>query len=81
MLSVAEARARVLALVAPLGGEEIPLAEAGGRILLRDVVATRDQPPFAEALQDRLDRRLQADEADGGLRHLAGRGRRDDRDV
>lgn len=52
MLSVAEARARVLALVAPLGGEEIPLAEAGGRILLRDVVATRDQPPFAASAMD-----------------------------
>lgn len=52
MLSVAEALARVLALVEPLGGEEIPLAEAGGRVLLRDVVAARDQPPFAASAMD-----------------------------
>lgn len=52
MLSVAEALARVLALVEPLGGEEIPLADAGGRVLLRDVVAARDQPPFAASAMD-----------------------------
>lgn len=52
MLSVAEALARVLALVEPLGTEEIPLAEAGGRVLAADVVAVRDQPPFAASAMD-----------------------------
>lgn len=52
MLSVADALARVLALVAPVGTEEIPLAEAGGRVLAADVVAARDQPPFAASAMD-----------------------------
>lgn len=52
MLSVAEALARVLALVEPLGVEEIALEEAGGRVLRGDVVATRDQPPWAASAMD-----------------------------
>ncbi len=52
MLSVAEAHARVLALVAPLGTENVPLAEAGGRVLAEPVVATRDQPPFPASAMD-----------------------------
>ncbi|MBP7241035.1 gephyrin-like molybdotransferase Glp [Amaricoccus sp.] len=52
MLSVADAHARILALVAPLGEEEIPLAEAGGRVLARPVAASRDQPPFAASAMD-----------------------------
>ncbi|MEL6480237.1 MAG: gephyrin-like molybdotransferase Glp [Pseudomonadota bacterium] len=52
MLSVEEARARVLALVAPLGQEPVPLAEAAGRILAADAVAGRAQPPFAASAMD-----------------------------
>jgi molybdopterin molybdotransferase len=52
MLSVAEAHARLAALFAPLEAEPAPLASAGGRVLARDVIATRAQPPFAAAAMD-----------------------------
>ncbi len=52
MLSVAEAQARLMALFAPLPAEEIPIAAAGGRVLARDVVAARDQPPFPASAMD-----------------------------
>ncbi|PIY73242.1 MAG: molybdopterin molybdenumtransferase MoeA, partial [Rhodobacterales bacterium CG_4_10_14_0_8_um_filter_70_9] len=52
MLSVAEALARVLALMRPVGVERVALAEAGGRVLAEPVVATRDQPPFAASAMD-----------------------------
>jgi molybdopterin molybdotransferase len=52
MLSVAEAHARLVALFAPLAPEPTPLAEAAGRVLARDVVAARDQPPFFAAAMD-----------------------------
>ena len=50
---VAEALARVLASVPdPLGEESVPLSEAFGRTLARDVVARRFQPPFANSAMD-----------------------------
>lgn len=52
MLSVSEALARLLALVAPMGTETVGLAEAGGRVLAADAVAARDQPPFAASAMD-----------------------------
>jgi molybdopterin molybdotransferase len=52
MLSVAEAHARLMALFAPLEAEEVPLAEAAGRVLAADVVAARDQPPFDASAMD-----------------------------
>lgn len=52
MIPVAEALDRLFALVAPLDIEEVPLAEAAGRVLARDVAATRDQPPFAASAMD-----------------------------
>jgi len=52
MISVAEALDRLFALVAPLGVEEVPLAEAACRVLARDVAANRDQPPFAASAMD-----------------------------
>ena len=52
LLSVEEAHARLMRLFAPLGAEEVPLAEAAGRVLARDVVATRPQPPFPAAAMD-----------------------------
>lgn len=52
MISVQEALARVLDLVAPLDCEPVALAHAGGRALARDIVAGRDQPPFHGSAMD-----------------------------
>ncbi|HUF55738.1 MAG TPA: gephyrin-like molybdotransferase Glp [Thermohalobaculum sp.] len=70
-LSVEEALARVLALVTPMGVEEVPLAEAAGRVLAEDVVAARAQPPFASSAMDGY--AVRAAEAVAGARmRLAG---------
>ncbi|WP_371038360.1 gephyrin-like molybdotransferase Glp [Rhodosalinus sp. FB01] len=52
MITVDEALARLFALVAPLGAEEVPLERAAGRVLARDAVADRDQPPFPASAMD-----------------------------
>lgn len=52
MISVADARAALLDLVAPLTVETVPLAEAAGRVLAEPVSARRDQPPFAASAMD-----------------------------
>lgn len=52
LLSVEEARARMLATATPLEAEAAPLAEALGRILAADVAAARDQPPFPASAMD-----------------------------
>jgi molybdopterin molybdotransferase len=52
LLPVADALARILALVEPMATEEVPLAEAVGRVMAADAVATRDQPPFAASAMD-----------------------------
>jgi molybdopterin molybdotransferase len=52
MLSTAEALAQVLALMVPVGAEDVPLAEAAGRVLIEPVIAGRDQPPFAASAMD-----------------------------
>jgi molybdopterin molybdotransferase len=52
LLPVADALARILALVEPMATEEIPLTEAAGRVLAADAVATRNQPPFAASAMD-----------------------------
>lgn len=52
MISVSEARAKLFDLVTPLPVEEVPLAQAAGRVLARDVAARRDQPPFAASSMD-----------------------------
>jgi molybdopterin molybdotransferase len=52
MIPVAEALQQVLDLVAPLEVEEVPLRHAAGRVLARDVTATRTQPPFAASSMD-----------------------------
>ncbi|MEX0301743.1 MAG: gephyrin-like molybdotransferase Glp [Leisingera sp.] len=52
MIPVSEARAHLLALVRQLETEEVPLAEAAGRVLARDVQARRDQPPFSASAMD-----------------------------
>lgn len=52
MISVDEALSHLFALVAPLQTEEVPLIKAHGRVLARDVTATRNQPPFAASAMD-----------------------------
>lgn len=52
LISVAEAHARLMGLFTPLGTESVPLADAAGRVLAEDVVATRAQPPFAASAMD-----------------------------
>lgn len=52
LLSVEEALARVLADVAPLAPERVPLLEAHGRVLADDLAALRTQPPAAVSAMD-----------------------------
>ena len=52
MISVSEALDHLFALVAPLDTEQVPLSQASGRVLANDVVANRDQPPFAASAMD-----------------------------
>jgi molybdopterin molybdotransferase len=52
MLSVAEARARILEHFEPLGSETVGLEEAGRRVLAEDVVATLSLPPFDNSSMD-----------------------------
>ncbi|MCV6824175.1 MULTISPECIES: gephyrin-like molybdotransferase Glp [Halocynthiibacter] len=52
MISVDEALAKTLALATPTGTENVPLAEAAGLMLAEDIVATRNQPPFASSAMD-----------------------------
>ncbi|NNK67151.1 MAG: molybdopterin molybdotransferase MoeA [Rhodobacteraceae bacterium] len=52
MITVEAALAAIFDLVAPTETEMVPLAEASGRVLDRDVAATRDQPPFASSAMD-----------------------------
>ena len=52
LLSVAEAHARLMGLFSSVGTEEVPLAAAAGRVLARDVVAARPQPPFPASAMD-----------------------------
>ena len=52
MITVDEALEELFALVGPLDVEEVPLAEAAGRVLARHVSARREQPPFAASAMD-----------------------------
>lgn len=47
-----EARAAVLARVAPLPAKEVPLRDALGCVLTEDVTAAEDLPPFANSAMD-----------------------------
>ena len=49
---VEEARTRMLARVEPLASETVTLDAALGRVLRKEVVAGRDQPPFAASAMD-----------------------------
>jgi molybdopterin molybdotransferase len=52
LLAVDDARARMLAEIAVLPAESVPLAQSIGRVLAEDVAAVRDQPPFAASAMD-----------------------------
>ncbi|PWR24110.1 gephyrin-like molybdotransferase Glp [Zavarzinia compransoris] len=52
MIPVAEARARIVAALAPTGPENIGLDAALGRVLAADVAARRTQPPVAVSAMD-----------------------------
>jgi molybdopterin molybdotransferase len=52
MISVAEARGRILAEVKPLPGESVPLLEALGRVLAEDATAKVSHPPCAVSAMD-----------------------------
>ena len=52
MISVAEALEHLFALARPLGVEAVPLLQAHGRVLARDVAAMRNQPPFDASAMD-----------------------------
>ena len=52
MLSFDEARTMILAGVARLGDERVPLADAAGRVCAERLVAERPQPPFDQSAMD-----------------------------
>jgi molybdopterin molybdotransferase len=52
LISIAEARERVLAATRPLPAEDVPLAEALGRVLAEDARAEGDLPPFDSSAMD-----------------------------
>jgi molybdopterin molybdotransferase len=52
MISVAEAQQRLIAMITPLGAEQVALPDALGRVLAEDVVARRTQPPWAVSAMD-----------------------------
>ncbi|QXT38704.1 molybdopterin molybdotransferase MoeA [Gymnodinialimonas ceratoperidinii] len=52
MISVEDALAACLDLAAPVGSERVALTDAGGRVLVAPVTATRDQPPFSASAMD-----------------------------
>ncbi len=52
MIPVSEAIEKILALLSPLPGEQVALADAAGRILRKDAVARRSQPPFPSSAMD-----------------------------
>ncbi len=52
MITVEEARKHLFSLISPLASEDVPLIEAAGRVLAKDAVAQRDQPPFAASSMD-----------------------------
>lgn len=52
MISVADALDHVFSLCGPLNSETIPLRQGLGRVLAKDAVATRNQPPFSASIMD-----------------------------
>lgn len=64
MISIEEARERVLAAVRPLGSERVSVADALGRVVTADVVSELDVPPFDPSAMDGF---AVPPEADGDL--------------
>jgi molybdopterin molybdotransferase len=66
----------MLALVRPLPEQSVPLPDVLGRVLARDIAASRDQPPFASSAMDGY--AVRSDDTPGSLRLIgesaAGRG-------
>ena len=52
MISVAEARTRIVQALAPLPAEQVALADALGRVLAEDVASRRTQPPCDVSAMD-----------------------------
>ncbi len=52
MLPVAEAQAKLLALVRPLPAERVSIEEAAGRVLAEDIDAATAVPPFSSSTMD-----------------------------
>ncbi len=52
LLTVDDARSRMLAEIAALPAEAVHLSRSIGRVLAEDVTAMRDQPPFAASAMD-----------------------------
>lgn len=52
MISVEDARARILSLMTPVGRETVAITGAVGRVLAQTVVARRTQPPFDASAMD-----------------------------
>ena len=52
LISVEEARGRVLAAVRPLAAESVPLGDALGRVLAEDATGDEDLPPFDSSAMD-----------------------------
>jgi molybdopterin molybdotransferase len=52
MISVEDARSRLLAPLGALGAEQVPVGAAFGRVLAENVAARRTQPPFAVSAMD-----------------------------
>src|SRR3954470_15465389 len=52
LLTIDEARALVLGAVTALEADELPIADALGRVLAEDVVAAHDVPGFANSAMD-----------------------------
>jgi molybdopterin molybdotransferase len=52
LISIGEARRRVLAVIEPLPAETIPVLDALGRVLAAPVTATHDVPPFSASAMD-----------------------------
>jgi len=52
MISVEEAQRRLIAMIAPLGAEQVALPDALGRVLAEDVAARRTQPPWDVSAMD-----------------------------
>ena len=68
MISVEDARARIISALKPVESETVALEEAAGRVLAEDARAKSDQPPFPVSMMDGYALRA----ADRGPRHITG---------